>query len=280
MSTTPHAPSEGKRRRERQKERTAERETAGSTPSRSRCRSRSRVARWRRRRGRTGPGPRNRRLRCLVTNDDGINSEGLRGSPHWPWRPGLEVVVAAPVQEASGASASITAVEEDRAPRRRAPHRSRDWREPARAGRRRAAGLHRPDGDAGGVRPTPDMVLWASTTVPNTVMPSSTPGPSGQHSPRGQLSARAMAVAADAQTRDGVRRRDRAVGHDAAALGDRRRGGPAGAAVFAGVETRTCWTPTRQRRPRRGEGAWSGRTWPGSAPCRRTWPSGGRAMSR
>jgi 5'-nucleotidase len=54
-----------------------------------------------------------RRLRCLVTNDDGIGSEGLRLLAGLALEAGLEVVVAAPMREASGASASITAVEED-----------------------------------------------------------------------------------------------------------------------------------------------------------------------
>ena len=53
------------------------------------------------------------RLRCLVTNDDGIGSEGLRLLAELALEAGFEVVVAAPMQEASGASASITAVEED-----------------------------------------------------------------------------------------------------------------------------------------------------------------------
>jgi len=54
-----------------------------------------------------------RRLRCLVTNDDGIGSEGLRVLAGVALEAGFDVVVAAPAQEASGASASITAVEED-----------------------------------------------------------------------------------------------------------------------------------------------------------------------
>jgi len=53
------------------------------------------------------------RLRCLVTNDDGIGSEGLRALALVALEAGLDVVVAAPIQECSGASASITAVEED-----------------------------------------------------------------------------------------------------------------------------------------------------------------------
>ena len=57
--------------------------------------------------------PTGRRLRCLVTNDDGIGSEGLRVLALVALEAGFDVVVAAPMRECSGASASITAVEED-----------------------------------------------------------------------------------------------------------------------------------------------------------------------
>lgn len=62
----------------------------------------------RRRPERPAPG-----LRCLVTNDDGIASEGLRALGLVAFEGGLEVTVAAPLRDTSGASASITAVEED-----------------------------------------------------------------------------------------------------------------------------------------------------------------------
>lgn len=52
-----------------------------------------------------------RRLRCLVTNDDGIDSEGLRRLALVAAQAGFAVVVAAPMREASGASASIIATE-------------------------------------------------------------------------------------------------------------------------------------------------------------------------
>jgi 5'-nucleotidase len=52
------------------------------------------------------------RLRCLVTNDDGIGSEGLRRLALVALDAGLEVVVAGPLHDVSGASASITAVED------------------------------------------------------------------------------------------------------------------------------------------------------------------------
>ena len=60
--------------------------------------------------GTTRREPDERRLRCLVTNDDGIDSEGLRVLAGVALEAGLDVVVAAPMREASGASASITAI--------------------------------------------------------------------------------------------------------------------------------------------------------------------------
>jgi 5'-nucleotidase len=52
-------------------------------------------------------------LRCLVTNDDGIASPGVAALARVAVDADLEVVVAAPLRDTSGASASITAVEED-----------------------------------------------------------------------------------------------------------------------------------------------------------------------
>jgi 5'-nucleotidase len=63
--------------------------------------------------GAVRPHEEGRRWRCLITNDDGIDSVGLRVLAEVALEAGLEVVVAAPMHEASGASASITAVEED-----------------------------------------------------------------------------------------------------------------------------------------------------------------------
>lgn len=48
-------------------------------------------------------------MRALITNDDGIGSPGLHQLALEAVAAGLEVVVAAPVREASGASASMTA---------------------------------------------------------------------------------------------------------------------------------------------------------------------------
>ncbi|MDQ3943670.1 MAG: 5'/3'-nucleotidase SurE [Actinomycetota bacterium] len=52
-------------------------------------------------------------MRCLVTNDDGIASPGIAALARVALEADLEVVVAAPLRDTSGASASITAVEED-----------------------------------------------------------------------------------------------------------------------------------------------------------------------
>ena len=52
-------------------------------------------------------------MRTLITNDDGIDSPGIRVLARVAVTAGLDVVVAAPGWDSSGASASLTAVEED-----------------------------------------------------------------------------------------------------------------------------------------------------------------------
>jgi 5'-nucleotidase len=52
-------------------------------------------------------------LRALVTNDDGIGSEGIRHLAMAAVASGLEVTVAAPRDEKSGSSAALTAVQDD-----------------------------------------------------------------------------------------------------------------------------------------------------------------------
>lgn len=52
-------------------------------------------------------------LRALVTNDDGISSEGIRQLALAAVDAGLEVVIAAPLRDSSGSSSSLTAVESD-----------------------------------------------------------------------------------------------------------------------------------------------------------------------
>jgi 5'-nucleotidase len=51
-------------------------------------------------------------VHCLVTNDDGIASPGIAALARVALEADLEVVVAAPLRDTSGASASITAVED------------------------------------------------------------------------------------------------------------------------------------------------------------------------
>jgi len=52
-------------------------------------------------------------MRILITNDDGIAAPGIRWLARAVARAGHDVVVAAPVHEASGSSAAMTAVEQD-----------------------------------------------------------------------------------------------------------------------------------------------------------------------
>lgn len=52
-------------------------------------------------------------MRALITNDDGIESPGLHRLAAVAHEHGLDVVVAAPMLEASGSSAAITATEEE-----------------------------------------------------------------------------------------------------------------------------------------------------------------------
>jgi 5'-nucleotidase len=52
-------------------------------------------------------------MRALVTNDDGIGSAGLRALAATALNRGIDVVVAAPGWDSSGASASLAAVERD-----------------------------------------------------------------------------------------------------------------------------------------------------------------------
>jgi len=50
---------------------------------------------------------------ALITNDDGIESEGLHVLAAHAVRAGLEVIIAAPARQSSGSSASIIAAEEN-----------------------------------------------------------------------------------------------------------------------------------------------------------------------
>lgn len=52
-------------------------------------------------------------VRALVTNDDGVHSEGLRALARAARAQGLEVMIVAPAFDASGSSASMTAMASD-----------------------------------------------------------------------------------------------------------------------------------------------------------------------
>jgi 5'-nucleotidase len=52
-------------------------------------------------------------VRALVTNDDGIEAEGIRSLARAAVEAGLDVVVAAPLTDSSGASASLIALSND-----------------------------------------------------------------------------------------------------------------------------------------------------------------------
>ena len=145
--------------------------------------------------------PSGRRLRCLVTNDDGIGSEGLRVLTLVALEAGLDVVVAAPMREASGASASITAVEED----------GRFVVEP-----RRLSGLEDAcavlavgglpafialTGMRGAFGPPPDVVLSGINNGPNTGYAVLHSGTVGAALTASTFGARAMAVSLNVRMR-------------------------------------------------------------------------------
>lgn len=52
-------------------------------------------------------------MRALITNDDGVDSPGIEALARVAFERDLDVVVAAPAWDASGASASLTAVQRD-----------------------------------------------------------------------------------------------------------------------------------------------------------------------
>src|SRR5687768_17848146 len=52
-------------------------------------------------------------MRVLVTNDDGIDSPGILALARAALQVGLDVLVAAPSWDSSGASSSLTGVERD-----------------------------------------------------------------------------------------------------------------------------------------------------------------------
>ena len=96
--------------------------------------------------------------RALVTNDDGIDSPGLHALAAAAVEAGLEVIVAAPAEQASGASASLDAVRREGrtiVSRRRAagPSGVEAWAVDAQPGHIVVAALN------GWFDPAPDLVL-------------------------------------------------------------------------------------------------------------------------
>jgi 5'-nucleotidase len=143
----------------------------------------------------------NRRLRCLVTNDDGIGSEGLRVLALVALEAGFEVVVAAPMQECSGASASITAVEQDGrfvVEPRTVPGLDDACAVLAVGGLPAFIAL---TGMRGAFGPTPDLVLSGINNGPNTGYAVLHSGTAGAALTASTFGARAMAVSLNVRMR-------------------------------------------------------------------------------
>jgi 5'-nucleotidase len=85
--------------------------------------------------------------RVLITNDDGVASPGLAVLASAACRAGLDVVVAAPSWDASGASASLTSVESD-----------------GRLAIERRPLVGAPDVEAYAVEAAPAFITWAAIT--------------------------------------------------------------------------------------------------------------------
>ncbi len=134
--------------------------------------------------------------RALVTNDDGIDSPGLHALAVAAREAGLEVVVAAPVEQSSGASAALTAVRRDGrtvVERRELPQLDgvEAWAVHAQPGHIVAAAL------SGWFDPAPDVVLSGinhGANVGRAVLHSGTVGAALTATING---ARALAVSLD-----------------------------------------------------------------------------------
>jgi 5'-nucleotidase len=140
------------------------------------------------------------RVRALVTNDDGIDSPGLATLAEAASGAGLDVVIAAPEHQFSGAGAAITAVQEDG----RTVVREVGWPSglPAYAVRAApahivVAGLH------GWFDPVPDLVLSGTNrggNVGRAVLHSGTVGAAltaGLHDRRGLAVSLDVALGSD-----------------------------------------------------------------------------------
>jgi len=152
-------------------------------------------------RGTIWPHDEGRRWRCLITNDDGIESEGLRVLAEVALEAGFEVVVAAPAQEASGASASITAIEEDGhfvVEPRTLPGLEESCTVLAVGGLPAFIVL---TGMRGAFGPAPDIVLSGINNGPNTGYAVLHSGTVGAALTASTFGARAMAVSLNVRTR-------------------------------------------------------------------------------
>lgn len=134
--------------------------------------------------------------RALVTNDDGIDATGLHALARLALGAGLDVVVAAPAGERSGASASFLAAETDG----RLAHERRTlpdlpdvaaWAVHATPAYIVRAVL------SGAFGPPPDLVLSGVNHGPNTGMAILHSGTVGAALTAGALGVRALAVSAD-----------------------------------------------------------------------------------
>jgi 5'/3'-nucleotidase len=109
-------------------------------------------------------------VRALVTNDDGIDSPGLRALASVAAELGLEVTVAAPAWNSSGASASLTGVSEEGRLVVEERRPGGDWA----AGVRRVVGVHAAPaliarvGIRGGFGDPPHLVLSGINDGQNT----------------------------------------------------------------------------------------------------------------
>jgi 5'-nucleotidase len=106
-------------------------------------------------------------MRALITNDDGVASEGIRTLAACAHLAGLDVTVAAPSWDTSGASASLTAVEKDgRVLVARQP--AHGWGDVQAFGVEAAPAYIVRAGVHGAFGPPPDIVLSGVNSGPNT----------------------------------------------------------------------------------------------------------------
>ena len=117
-------------------------------------------------------------MRALITNDDGISSEGLRVLAQAAVAAGLDVTVAAPDSERSGSGAAISALEPGG--RLLVTEQALDGLDGVPAFAVRASPALIAFVATGGVfGPSPDVVLSGINHGPTPARPCCTPGRSG-----------------------------------------------------------------------------------------------------